>query len=237
MARLANLDRNRPKEIDMRYRSTIGWFRKIAALLPVMISLASARCDGANILWNTVEILDFTHWEDGLYLVDAPLPFAPSVWLVSKDGKDAIVDAEGTLNIDEGGSYWVYSFYGDTLTSFDDYLQRDLLADAYYTNEDVTTPGKNFAGHEDREHNGHTYLAIIGYSNDQWDTHDHIDYYGWVEMDGMSVVSSALTSDGPLKVGTGEVIPEPSCGLLLFVGIAALSLRRKRVVEVSGVVH
>ena len=86
------------------------------------------------------------------------------------------------------------------------------------------------------------YLAFVVESVDDYanGTSDPRYAYGWAHVGvnedlTLSLIGSAIDLDGnPIAVGA---IPEPSCGLLLLVGIAALSLRRKRVVEVSGVVH
>lgn len=56
------------------------------------------------------------------------------------------------------------------------------------------------------------------------------DIYGWVEFgirnDKVTLLNSAIDLSGsPIVVG---VIPEPSSGLLLLLGVAGLALRRKR---------
>ena len=55
--------------------------------------------------------------------------------------------------------------------------------------------------------------------------------YGWVELSGADVVSSAWDLDGgPMIVGGGSALtPEPSSTLLLLVGGALLALRRRAV--------
>ena len=57
--------------------------------------------------------------------------------------------------------------------------------------------------------------------------------YGWVSVSyhygELSVVDSAFDADGgPMIVGGGAFIPEPSSGLLLLIGGALLAIRRKR---------
>ena len=205
-------------------RSSIGRIHVLATFL----SLACVQCDGANIEWNTFDVYDFSSWEVGLRLVQSGLPYAPGI-AFSADGS---VNEAGSFNCDEGGSYWVYSFYGDALLIFDDYLNRELAADVCYSSSGITSTGANFNGHEDLASNGHTYLAIIGFNDMQLDSdfnviHNHVEYFGWIEMDGMSVVSSALSADGPLRVGTGQVLPEPSSDILLLLGLAGLALRRR----------
>ena len=74
------------------------------------------------------------------------------------------------------------------------------------------------------------YLALLGGENFD-------EYWGWVELqgnqtDGLSVVSSALSKDGPLIVGGGladpDPTPEPTSGMLIVLGVAGLALRRKQ---------
>ena len=63
------------------------------------------------------------------------------------------------------------------------------------------------------------------------DIHTQYNVYGWVEFgfddsNGLIVVNGALDLDGgPMMVG-GGAIPEPSSGLLVLLGLVALSLRR-----------
>ena len=97
---------------------------------------------------------------------------------------------------------------------------REMAADVEYTIGEVVLSGADFNGHECPASEGHTYLAVLGFNG--------VHYYGWVEMDGMTVVSSAITADGPLVIGTGIfAIPEPAGGLLVLLGVAALALRRR----------
>ena len=184
-------------------------------------------CNGSEVLWNTFHIYDFSSWEDGLHLIEEIVGYGPGIGILGNGD----VSATGSFN-DGGGSYWVYSFFGDALYSFEDYLNREMAADVEYTASDIIIAGANFNGHEDMGSTGHTYLAVIGFKPAQVGEpatpETAIPYYGWVELDGMYVVSSAITGAGPLVIGTGYIIPEPTGGALFLLGAAALLLRRRR---------
>lgn len=72
------------------------------------------------------------------------------------------------------------------------------------------------------------YLALLG------ELIDDGYYWGWVELtgnrkNGLSLVSSAVSADGPLIVGGGLAhgsIPEPTGGLLFLLGASVLCLCR-----------
>lgn len=171
-------------------------------------------CQSANVLWNTFMVEDFSSWVDGAWILCSSAPYAPGVGFLA----DGSVWVGGSFNADAGGSYWVHSSYGDELATIDDYLTRTMIADVNYTSDEVVA-GTGVSGHE--------YLAIIGHTSTTYNPHSAVEtYYGWVELNGNTIVSSAITSDGPLRVGTGDVIPEPTAGFLLLVGLAGLALRR-----------
>lgn len=175
------------------------------------------KCNAAGVIWNSFVIDDFSSWVEGGWILGSPLPYAPGVGFLGNGD----VWAEGSFNVDGGGSYWVHSVLGDELSSFSDYEERQLLADVRYTGRSVVV-GEGVSG-------GHEYLAIIGYTSNMYDPTAKIEtYYGWVELNGKEVVSSAITADGPLRVGTGEVIPEPTSGYLYLVGLLVLMLRRHK---------
>jgi len=183
--------------------------------LIIFAILLSSECNAAEIQWNTFATWDFSSWVEGAWLLEGAAPYAPGVGFLS----DGSVWKEGCFNAGGGGSYWVHSFFGDELSSFSDYSERNLLADVGYSGENVIA-GEGVSG-------GHEYLAIIGYTSNMYNPSAKIEtYYGWVELNGKSVVASAITAEGPLRIGTGEVIPEPASSVMLLIGCAVLFLRR-----------
>ena len=192
-------------------------------LLYCSFFLAANTCFGANVLWNTFEINDFSSWHQGAWVLGSGLPYAPSVGFYG----DGAVWVEGGFNADGGGAYWVHSVLGGGLSPFCEYAGRRPLADAGDTGKPVVA-GEGVSG-------GHEYLAIIGYTSNIFDPTASIEtYYGWVELEGNTVIASAITAVGPLRIGTGDVIPEPSGGLLFLLGGAALVLRRRRRTHVGA---
>jgi len=181
----------------------------------VAVIACCSHVQAADVLWNTFSVDDFDVWKEGAWLLGSHLPYAPSVGF----NADGTVWVDGCFNYDAGGAYWVHSYFGDELYSFDDYFKRTLLADVNYTGNAVIV-GDGVSTHE--------YLAIIGITSNEYNPETKIEtYYGWVELDGKTVVSSAITAAGPLRVGTGEVIPEPTAAMLLLLGLAGLALRRR----------
>lgn len=176
------------------------------------------KCNAAGVIWNTFAVDDFSSWVEGGWVLGSCLPYAPGVGFYGSGD----VWTGGSYNADGGGSYWVHSFLGDELSSFSEYAERQLLADVRYTNGDAVIAGEGLSG-------GLEYLAIIGYTPNMLDSMAEGEtYYGWVELNGKEVIASAITADGPLRVGTGEVIPEPSSGFLCLAGLLALMLCRPR---------
>lgn len=114
----------------------------------------------------------------------------------------------------------MYADAGDSLAAFEDYAALPLAADLAFTSENAIS-GDNLNTHRDSD--GKLYLAIIAKEGQN----DPKYYYGWVYLQNKTILESAL-SEMPLIVGTGQVIPEPSSAILLFVGCAVLVLRRKR---------
>lgn len=191
--------------------------RILPCLLFCCCSLVAYTGFGANVLWNTFEINDFSSWEQGAWTLGSGLPYAPGVGFHG----NGTVWADGSFNVDGGGSYWVHSALNDAIVSFSDYEERRLLADVGFTGMAVVV-GEGLSG-------GHEYLAIIGYTSNLFDSTAKIEtYYGWIELNGKEVVASAITADGPLRVGTGEVIPEPTSGFLCLIGLLTMMLSRRQ---------
>lgn len=125
-------------------------------------------------------------------------------------------------------AYWVWAQSGDVLTDLSDFKKHDLVYECHCDgiHNDVTGRGVSLPYYGTETY----YLALLGGENFD-------EYWGWVELegnqtDGLNVVSSAVSKDGPLIVGGGLVhpgpVPEPTSGLIMFLGVAGLALRRRR---------
>ncbi|MBR2837928.1 MAG: PEP-CTERM sorting domain-containing protein [Kiritimatiellae bacterium] len=144
------------------------------------------------------------------------------------DGILTSITAGGAVNLGINATVWIDALCGDILTD-------EYFAALYAANNRVYMDTGFFVEFPDptgyvREvaTGGTLYVAYAGLAIDN--TH----YYGWLELlvkeEELSLVSSALTYSPGLIVGTGDfaAIPEPSAGVLLLIGLAALALRRQR---------
>lgn len=113
----------------------------------------------------------------------------------------------------------------------------DLVTESYISNGRLVFDGTddladNRYGEEIGIKNGDSlYLAFVApMMVDQSERIYDSQVYGWLKLEAsnnrLSVVNSAF-SESYIYVG-GELIPEPSSGVLLLLGIAGLALRRRR---------
>ena len=142
------------------------------------------------------------------------------------DGMLSSIKFGGVVNVGVNAVIWIDAEREDLLS--DDYFRSHfasgdrVYSDNYYTDEWTMTDYTREVSE------GETlYIAFEGLGlTDK-------SYYGWLELlvedDGLSLVTSALTYSQGLIVGTGDfaAIPEPSAGILLLLGLAGLTLRRR----------
>ena len=196
--------------------------RAVRAVVMIVAIFFLKEVHAASVAWNAFYVTDWDSWSPGLWTIDFPL----GGMIISSDGD---IGSGGIYSYGNWVSYWVYASAGDYLAVFGDYEAMPLAADLAFTSENAIS-GDNINAHRDSE--GSLYLAIIAKEG----LEDPTYYYGWVHLQDKTILESAY-SDMPLIVGTGQVIPEPSSGLLLLIGVASLALRRKSVVrcQSSGV--
>jgi len=172
----------------------------------------------SSIEWNAFAVTDWDSWWPGLWTIDSSI----GGMAINFNGDivaDGSIYTSGNLV-----SYWVYASAGDSLAGFGDYAALPLAADLAFTS-DSAIGGENINTHRDSQ--GKLYLAIIAKEGDVEPKY----YYGWVHLQDKTILASAL-SESPLYIGTGQVIPEPSSGMLALLGFVWLMLKRKRAFQV-----
>ena len=191
-----------------------GPLRVFRAGFLLAAALVSWSAHSASVEWNAFAVTDWDSWWPGLWTIDS------SIGGMGINSNGDIVADGSIYSSGDFGSYWVYASAGDYLAGFGDYAALPLAADLAFTSDNAIG-GENINAHRDSD--GKLYLAII--AKEGQDSPKY--HYGWVYLQDKTILSSAL-SDLPLYVGTGEVIPEPSSGVLLLLGVAGLALGRKR---------
>ena len=156
------------------------------------------------------------------------------------------IDGKGVnINVGWNTAIWVLAMEGDILSR--EYFSQPhvVFRDGY--NPTIDSPSTlpqpdhiaiNSIGDSVNVETGDRfYLALIGYWYEDvdpyaepWPVQDVAYFYGWVELRAakteLNILGSAF-SYSPLIVGGGLAIPEPSGGVLVLLGVAALFLRRR----------
>ena len=157
----------------------------------------------------------------------------------------SISPADGVLLV--GRWNWIVATLGDIACEA---TTRNI--DSYFMHHGSDTPGVGAEGDPIIADRGSSvYMMVMAevlsdFAPSGWDTSSWPPYcYGWVELqvgnDGVvRLGSSAIDLDGgPMIVGGGSAIPEPSSAMLLLVGCVALFARRPRftVANLDNPVH
>ena len=180
--------------------------------------LAIFEMKGATVIWGAFE----QDWNN-FYYYGGPTPeIGFSVEDYGTWGRVIRVTADGPINIANPRAYWVLAEFGDIVND-SLFSSRDMILDAYYSDRTKIEYDSTLVAKEER-----FYLALIV---------DDADYYGWLAIDvdmygELWLAQSVLSTEPGIVVGaspepTIEPTPEPSSGLLLLIGVAALALRRR----------
>lgn len=212
---------------------------KLRRLITGLFLIVSCLCHASSFFWG--EIQTYSGEGNGLGI------FCSFTADYSMAALDVYITAELCL---EEGPYGAYRLnFGDGGSGFSSCgnvvaaKQGDIVSSA--TTRDLDGGYLYHACIDDGGHSAETSLTVFRYttwtyvafvcSDENWSSNDDPSYvYGWiclhVDDDGnISYVDSAFDLDGgPMIVGGGSAIPEPSGGLLFLLGGAALALRRRR---------
>ncbi len=204
--------------------------------LGMMIMVA---CNGANVIWQGADVQYYDDSVTGpLYHVNW---LAESGWWelgIDLTIQCALVGDSGsiprrydlTFDLGAGGTHqsWVEVNQGDVVSPE---TMHGLSDDKYLVHYDHSFYDRIGQTHLTVEPYEEIYLAFVGTDGD----YSPPDIYGWialsVDMAGIPSVRGAYDAQhGPMIVGGGSWtggIPEPSGGVLMLIGLAAVGLRRR----------
>lgn len=184
----------------------------------------------SDIKWNV-----FSQFSDesytGFYYYSDQTPEISFSFHQQGEGKISIT-ADGPVNLGSSRALWVHT-YVDTVLTESYFSDAEVVLDAWYTQNSIL-PGETI----DLSNGDSFYLALAGsYPTYFWNpetNEEHWidkDYTAWlyieVEDGTLDLRKSALYEGFGLIVGGGLATPEPSCSMLVLLGVAALSLRRR----------
>ena len=209
--------------------SVVNRIVKFVLCLVIVCQLAN----GAEVKW---EVFDIENSGGGIFQGEELYYLRPREGVAQRSFIDVlVVDGDDLTNISSGREYlmtcctWVLANYGDVLT--DKYFTD---ANGVFFNYGIRGSDYSSTCSLNLAKGDSAYLAVLFATTE--DNYANFGY-GWVQLmlgiDGeLGIVSSALGIDGnPLVVGEGgqgDVIPEPSCVLLLLLGLGVFGLCRKR---------
>ena len=195
----------------------------------------------ASVMWNVFtsgEVTVLGEKSKGITISASYKESTPEIgilYLTDAAGSIIGINGKGDQNIGWNAAIWVDAMEGDILSKSYFECLHSVLSDSYSHHElygDRLSPNAT-SDSIDVTNPSTVYLALLGNDMQIADpsnmSFEFVDYYGWIELSvsgtEVTLVSSAI-SDSPLIVG-GGLIPEPSGGLLLILGVAMLALKRK----------
>ena len=219
-------------------------------VLFALLLFGSVDLTAASIEWNCFTMvenrpgeynLSFYH-DIGLWYPDAVSIRAETCVKVSQVGTSGLYSISAVpenVSVAFSGNWDAANFGGiasaDTTRNKSSYFHHAFIDESP---EDLATPGyQSVRSDYDivAEANTRVFLmlAVADANYLPWGKDEQSVFYGWVELDvdssgNLNLRSSAIDLDGgPMIVGGGSAIPEPSSVLLLLAGGALLALRRR----------
>ena len=200
--------------------------------MPVFILLASVmgKAFAANVAWNLVE-----NWAEQAYGAPTPqvqLNYVASMGLMVDFGFEAIPNGsrfsvEHLGHAVNAAENLVVANKGDLI---DESTTRHLPSDAYFLHAYIDD--QEYGGTHQLQIEPDSDFYIMFASSDEGCMTTPRYMYGWVNIGvdsfgNLSLLGSAIDLDGgPMVVGGGSAIPEPSGTLLILLGGAVLVMRR-----------
>lgn len=194
-------------------------------LLAVTFAVLTFAARAATVVWDSLDA-----WNASTCYLESDLGYPRSLSLgLAKNaiGHNTYSYQANKINLMFFGN-WIQAYAGDIVS---DRSFANDTTDMVYTEGSEGTLIVSFGASAVADVGDHLYLAFkCGYENSEMEVSDPV--YGWVSFavgrDGSLEYShSAWDLDGGAMIVGSGAIPEPSSGLLLLMGFAVLSLKRK----------
>lgn len=196
----------------------------VVVLLSICIAFS---LKAANVLWNCVvqdygagSEIGINYEIEAFFMLDIVFYAQPAASAYKVVARGACLGASENLIVAKSGDI------------ANEQTTRHLRPLDYYLHSYIDDGGDSGTYTHDVGKGENFYLMFV-ISDDIINFADPKYVYGWVNMGvgqngELSILGSALDLDGgPMVVGGGSAIPEPSCVLLALLGGALLVLRRK----------
>ena len=176
--------------------------KKLVAFSVAVVLMTALRADYSSLYWTINEADNFS---------GAPFDYAKVYAVNNRTGSDTYLNYVGTGGIEAGQA----EFYSDV------HLPEEIGRGGGYA-----LAGPSWAAITDEMRSGDWLFSFLLYDQDGNEVGHSLRTYTFGDIANYVADFGTTPSGGALAVG---VVPEPTSGLLLLLGLASLALRRKRV--------